>query len=109
MDRRFNLDVQTILDTEFHVDFKGYSPSEVDRLLDGVIEDYQIYDQKIAEMQEQYVAQERTIASLKAKIIELEGKAKAFEGAELTNSSQLDLLKRISKLEQEVYKNKQEF
>lgn len=109
MENRCNLDVQMILDTEFHVDFKGYSPAEVDRLLDFVIEDYQIYDQKIAEMNEQYLAQERTIASLKAKIIELEGKAKAMADVETPNSSQLDILKRISKLEQEVYKNKQEF
>ncbi len=109
MENRCNLDVQTILDTEFHVDFKGYAPAEVDRLLDLVIEDYQMYEQKIAEMNEQYLAQERTIASLKAKIIELEGRAKAMEDAETVNSSQVDILKRLSRLEQEVYKNKQGF
>ncbi len=109
MENRCNLDVQTILDTEFHVDFKGYSSIEVDKFLDMVIEDYQIYDQKIADMKEQFLMQERSIASLKAKIIELEGKAKALEDVESVNPSQLDLLKRISKLEQEVYKNKQEF
>ena len=109
MEKQCNLDIQTILDTEFHVDFKGYSPVEVDKLLDLVIEDYQFYDNKIAEMHEQYVAQERTIASLKAKIIELEGKAKALENVETANPSQMDILKRLSRLEQEVYKNKQEF
>lgn len=109
MESRCNLDIQTIFDTEFHVDFKGYSPAEVDKLLDLVIEDYQIYEQKIADMNEQYLAQERTIATLKAKIIELEGKAKAMEDVENAPLSQLDILKRLSKLEQEVYKNKQEF
>lgn len=109
MDNRCNLDIQTILDTEFHVDFKGYSPAEVDRLLDLVIEDYQFYDQRIAEMKEQYLAQERTIASLKAKIIELEGKNKVMADSDTASASQVDILKRLSRLEQEVYKNKQEF
>ncbi len=103
MEKICNLDVQNILDIEFHVDFKGYSPIEVDRLLDLVIEDYQIYDEKIALMNEQYIAQERTIASLKAKIIELEGRAKAFDEATNTPISQLDIIKRISKLEEMVY------
>ena len=107
MEKRCNLDIQTILNTEFHVDFKGYSLVEVDRLLDLVIEDYQYYDQRIAEMNEQFLIQERTIASMKAKIIELEGKAKVLEDVE-EMPSQVDLLKRLSKLEQEVYKKKQE-
>ena len=44
METKLNLDVHAILDKEFHVDFKGYSASEVDALLDLVIEDYQVYD-----------------------------------------------------------------
>ena len=104
MENQCNLDVQTILDTEFHVDFKGYSPAEVDKLLDMVIEDYQFYDEKLAQKQEQILSLERTVATLKAKIIELEGKARAMEDAEKANPSQLDILKRLSRLEQEVYK-----
>ncbi len=106
MSKMCNLDVQNILDIEFHIDFKGYSAVEVDRLLDIVIEDYQIYDEKIASMNEQFIAQERVIASLKAKIIELEGKAKAFKDTENEPVSQLDIIKRISKLEEAVYKEK---
>ena len=50
METKLNLDVHAILDKEFHVDFKGYSASEVDALLDLVIEDYQVYDQMIAQI-----------------------------------------------------------
>ena len=39
MENKLNLDPQTILDKEFHVDFKGYSPAEVDEFLDSVIQD----------------------------------------------------------------------
>ncbi len=104
MEKRCNLDIKSILDTEFHVDYKGYSPLEVDKFLDLVIEDYQFYDERIAAMNEQYLMQERTIASLKAKVIELEGKAKVIDEMDSSQVSNLDLLKRISKLEEIVYK-----
>lgn len=106
METKLNLDVHAILDKEFHVDFKGYSASEVDALLDLVIEDYQIYDQMIAEMSETALMQERTIASLKAKILELEGKQKMLNENESVNVSQMDILKRLSRLEQIVYQEK---
>ena len=35
MENKLNLDPQTILDKEFHVDFKGYSPAEVDEFRFG--------------------------------------------------------------------------
>ena len=106
MENKLNLDVHAIYEKEFHVDFKGYSASEVDLLLDQVIEDYQTYDQMIAKMSEEALLQERTIASLKAKIIELEGKQKAMSEKESLNSSQMDILKRLSRLEQIVYQEK---
>ena len=106
MEIKLNLDVHAILDKEFHVDFKGYSASEVDALLDLVIEDYQIYDQMIAKMSETALIQERTIASLKAKVLELESKQKMLSESENLNSSQMDILKRLSRLEQIVYQEK---
>ena len=42
---QYQLDAKKILDKEFHVDLKGYSPSEVDEFLDLVISDYQLYEQ----------------------------------------------------------------
>ena len=40
---KVNLDIQTILDKEFEIDFKGYSSDDVDSFLDLVMEDYQTY------------------------------------------------------------------
>lgn len=42
-----NLTAQVIYEKEFHVDIKGYAPAEVDEFLDQIIEDYQIYDEKL--------------------------------------------------------------
>ena len=108
MENKLNLDPQTILDKEFHVDFKGYSPAEVDDFLDLVIQDYQNYENKIAELGESLSAQQRSNASLKARIIELESRQKVMEDANSSSVSQVDILKRLSRLEQEVYKNKAE-
>ena len=107
MENKLNLDPQTILDKEFPVDFKGYSPAEVDEFLDSVIQDYQIYERKIGELGEKLMAQERANASLKARIIELESRQKVMEEAGQNSFNQVDILKRLSRLEQEVYKNKQ--
>ena len=37
MSKKLNLDIQTILDTEFNIDFKGYSAKDVDAFLDLVM------------------------------------------------------------------------
>jgi hypothetical protein len=57
-------------------------------------------------MSEQALLQERTIASLKAKILELESKQKVMNEQDNLNVSQMDILKRLSRLEQIVYQEK---
>ena len=61
---------------------------------------------KIAQMSEQALLQERTIASLKAKVLELESKQKVMNEQDNLNVSQMDILKRLSRLEQIVYQEK---
>ena len=60
----------------------------------------------IAQMSEQALLQERTIASLKAKVLELESKQKVMNEQDNLNVSQMDILKRLSRLEQIVYQEK---
>ncbi len=105
MENKFNLDVHSILEKEFHIDFKGYSSVEVDGLLDQVIEDYQRFDEVVAKLSEVNLSQGRLIASLKAKLIELESKAKVSDNQKSLDSSQMDILKRLARLEKIVYSN----
>lgn len=103
---KVNLDIQTILDKEFNVDFKGYNAAEVDSFLDLVMEDYQTYQDITAELNSKVAELERTNASLRAKLIEEEGRTRALE-ANPTPAQQgaanVDLLKRISRLESQVF------
>lgn len=109
MASKVNLDIQTILDKEFNVDFKGYNATEVDNFLDLVIQDYQTYQETTRELNEKIGELERTNASLRAKLIEVEGKTRALEANPsplAQSSSNVDILKRLSRLEQEVFEQK---
>lgn len=101
---KLNLTAQDILDKEFNVDFKGYSASEVDSFLDTVLDDYQNYDENIAELTSKIEELEKMIADLKAKNLELESKQKVIDLANTTSYSSVDLLKRVARLEEEVYR-----
>lgn len=104
MEKRFNLTVQDVLDKQFNVDFKGYSSVEVDEFLDLVIADYQEYDEMIAGLGDRLQEYEKQINTLKAKIIELEGKQELVSDAAPLAGSNVDILKRLTRLENAVFK-----
>lgn len=93
---------KTIFEKEFNVEFKGYSMIEVDAFLDEVILDYQNFQLELSKANETIGKLQQQIASHQAKILELEGKLKIAPDAE-GSSPQTDLMKRLAKLEQEVY------
>ena len=103
MSTQYQLDAKTILDKQFHVDLKGYNPQEVDEFLDMVISDYQAYDQTIQELGEKMRAYENQIEQLQEQLNQLQQ-----QGADVDlhpqQSSQFDILKRLSRLEYEVFK-----
>lgn len=100
MDRKLNLDVNDILNQQFSIDFKGYSPSEVDKFLDMIIQDYQLLEETISQYSEKMTLLERSNTSLKAHILELEGKQRVQnEQQGNSNYSQVDVLKRLARLE----------
>ena len=108
-----NLTAQDVYSKEFHVDLKGYAPAEVDEFLDQVIEDYQEYDEKIEELSQAVTRYEQKINELQAKIVELNADNRKLQETmrngmvNAGNSDQVDILKRISRLEQAVFHNNQ--
>ena len=100
-----NLTIQDILDKEFHTDFKGYAPEEVDAFVDLMIEDYQYFQETIEQLHQTNRELEQANADLRGKMIELEGKLKAKDtevSAAAIGASNVDMLKRISRLEEEM-------
>ncbi len=113
MAKNMNLTAQDVYSKEFHVDLKGYAPAEVDAFLDQVIEDYQEYDEKVEELSQAITRYEQKINELQAKIVELNADNRKLQETMRSgmvngnNSDQVDILKRISRLEQAVFHNNQ--
>ena len=100
--RTIKLNEQTIYNKEFNIEFKGYSTLEVDTFLDLVIQDYQYFNFEIQKAKEIIQQLQQQNALLQSKLIEAQGKLDAFNSSD-ANINQVDLLKRLAKLEQEVY------
>jgi DivIVA domain-containing protein len=97
------LSAELILKKEFNIEFKGYSILEVDTMLDEVISDYQTFQNQMSAQMNMIDQLQRSNSNLQNKLIELQGRLEASQ-SETPVIQQTDLLKRLAKLEQEVYK-----
>ncbi|HET6785587.1 MAG TPA: DivIVA domain-containing protein [Erysipelotrichaceae bacterium] len=97
------LNEQTIYNKEFNVEFKGYSMIEVDSFLDQIMLDYQYFQFELQKSKEIIQSLQQQNTQLQARLIEAQGKNDALLSTDPSNSNQVDLLKRLAKLEQEVY------
>lgn len=107
-----NLSAQEIYEKEFHVDLKGYASAEVDEFLDMVIEDYQTYDEKMEELGQALARYEAKIKELQQQVFALQTEnqnlnEQIHSDFVNANSDQVDILKRIARLEQAVFNQSQ--
>ncbi|MGX4645068.1 cell division regulator GpsB [Holzapfeliella sp. JNUCC 80] len=96
--------VYDILEKQFSQARKGYDSDEVNDFLDKIIEDYQVYNQKIDALTQK-------IEQLQTQKSELEAKNREnsySDGLETPASTNFDILKRLSKLESQVYQLQQQ-
>lgn len=110
MENKIQLSPKKILNKQFQVDFKGYSATEVDYFLDTIVIDYETFAKMLNESYDQIERLENEKKKLKERISELEKENMIqqdnLSAMEENISSNVDLLKRLSMLEKEVYKNK---
>ncbi|MBR4421188.1 MAG: DivIVA domain-containing protein, partial [Erysipelotrichaceae bacterium] len=85
---------------------KGYDPAEVDAFLDSVLEDYQIMENNVQQLLDTVSSLQEKIKELTSKNIELESKKMVFDLSNTTSYSSVDLLKRVSRLEEIVLTKK---
>ncbi len=97
------LTIDTILAQEFYIDFKGYNAQEVDRFLDDVMHDYDHFQSIIASQKELLLRYEEKVDSLNRRLAELESKATVTQDLP-SQFSHVDILKRVSRLEEAVFK-----
>ena len=89
------LDSKTILEKEFKTGMRGYNQEEVDLFLDTVIQDYEAFKKRIAEL-------ERENGELKNEV----STAQKRPASNAPGTTNFDLLKRISNLEKAVFGSK---
>lgn len=110
MENKIQLSPKKILNKQFQIDFKGYSATEVDYFLDVIAEDYGNFAGMLNESYGHIENLQKENEKLKLKLSQLEKEhmiqQDSIKSMEENISSNVDLLKRLSSLEKEVYKGK---
>lgn len=103
------LDADEIVNKKFNVDFRGYAPVEVGRFLNTIARDYMTYDEIILELKDEIRKLQEEKLQLKGQLRDLEEKSKApvsNNGNGELSMTQLDIIRRLSRLEEAVFKNR---
>lgn len=113
MEKKLTLSSDEILNKEFSLQYKGYVPQEVDSFLDEVLKNYKIIEDIREYYETQNKALQKTNSILRNKVDELETKLEMEKNKnnsyeKVDNNSNLDLIKKIAKLESELFQTKQE-
>ena len=101
---RIVLTSRDILEKEFKIDTRGYRPQEVGRFLDMVIKDYEEIGAIIKELERDKKQLVEDNIGLKQEIRNLKTKIEVLtESDNSGNTTNADMLRRISKLEKIIY------
>ena len=106
----FNLTSDMILDKNFKIDTRGYRLKEVDQFLDLIIADYEHFYAIIRGLEKEKEDNLEQIINLKQEIRNLKTNVEIVKATPQMPSSgtNLDVLKRLSRLEKVVYGDKEE-
>ncbi len=105
-----NLTQDDILEKEFKIDTRGYRLKEVDQFLDLIISDYGTFIEVIKKQEQEKDRLSEEIIRLKQQLrdatmdVEL---AKASTTSNTGSVNNIDILKRLSKLEKAIYGDKE--
>ena len=101
----FNLTSEMILEKDFKIDTRGYRLKEVDQFLDLVIADYEHFYTIIRNLEKEKEDNIEQIINLKQEIRNLKTNVEIVKAVDNmpSSGSNLDVLKRLSRLEKVVY------
>ncbi|SFL74135.1 cell division regulator GpsB [Salibacterium qingdaonense] len=94
-----------ILDQDFKSSMKGYNKDEVDQFLDTVIQDYEAYEQRVRDL-EQQLEQARSGSRRETRGNGQSQEETSAQGMAQAGGTNYDILKRLSNLEKEVFGKK---
>ncbi|WP_227936291.1 cell division regulator GpsB [Alkalihalobacillus deserti] len=88
-----------ILEKDFKTSMRGYNPDEVDKFLDAVIQDYELFQRKVELLEQEN-------AALKREVKKVSERTQRQAPAQTVGSTNYDILQRLSNLEKKVFGNK---
>ena len=101
---KITLKPQDILEKEFKIDTRGYRLKEVDQYLDIIINDYERFYTIINDLEKEKADLLGEIMNLKQEIRNMKMNAEiARTNSDMPEVTNVDLLRRLSKLEKMVY------
>ena len=101
---KITLTPQEILEKDFKIDTRGYRLKEVDQFLDVIIGDYEQFFAIIDSLEKEKAELLREIMTLKQDLRNAKMNVEiARKNTDTTEVSNLDILRRLSQLEKEVY------
>ena len=101
---KITLTPQEILEKDFKIDTRGYRLKEVDQFLDVIIGDYEQFFAIIDSLEKEKAELLREIMALKQDLRNAKMNVEiARKNTDTTEVSNLDILRRLSQLEKEVY------
>ena len=102
---KINLTPKKIYEQEFKTSIRGYDKTEVDEFLDDVIKDYTVYIALGKELQEEnaQLTAKGTSAPASRPAYASSTSEPSHATANIASASNYDILKRVSRLEKEVF------
>lgn len=102
---KITLSPQDILEKEFKIDTRGYRLKEVDQFLDVIIGDYEQFYNIINDLEKEKADLLGEIMSLKQELRNSKLNMEVAKSNSETEVSNVDILRRLSQLEKQVYGN----
>ncbi|NEU31287.1 cell division regulator GpsB [bacterium LRH843] len=90
-----------ILEKDFKTSIRGYNPDEVDKFLDAIIQDYEAFQSKLANLEQENAQLKREVKKLSE-----QSHRQAPAQSASVGSTNYDILKRLSNLEKQVFGSK---
>ena len=100
---KITLTPQEILEKDFKIDTRWYRLKEVDQFLDVIISDYEQFFAIIDSLEKEKAELLREIMTLKQDLRNAKMNAEIVKNTDTMEISNLDILRRLSQLEKDVY------
>lgn len=105
-DFQINLQPEEILQKEFKTKMRGYDPTEVDGFLDSIIKDYEAYIHEVNRLQSENNRLNARVDELNNELNQAQSNQGAPVQSQTSSTTNYDILKRLSNLEQHVFGSK---